>query len=74
MTGRDHDPVPDRHLRPGDLIGGATERPGRGGTVVRLRPPFFDREYGPLLAPLSRPTRSGTPARYGPGEQAEQIR
>ena len=45
MTGRDHDPVPDRHLWPGDLIGGATGRPGRGRTVVRLRPPFSDREY-----------------------------
>ena len=45
MTGQDHDPVPDRHLRPGDLIGGAIGRPGRGGTAVRFRPTFSDREY-----------------------------
>ena len=57
MTSRDHDPVPDRHLWPGDLVGAPTGRPGRGGTVVRLRPHFSDRGYdGPLLAALSRPT------------------
>ena len=56
MTGQDHDPVPDRHLRPGDLIGGATERPSCGGTVVRLRPPFSDREYARTSARCSFPT------------------
>ena len=34
VTGQDHDPVPDWHLRPGDLVGAPTEKAGRGGTVV----------------------------------------
>ena len=56
MTGQDHDPVLDRHLRPGDPIGGATGRPGRGGTAVRLRPTFSDREYARTSARYSFPT------------------
>ena len=60
MTGRNHDPVPNRHLRPGDLVGAPTGRAGRDGTAVRLRPRSSDRGYGgSLLSSLSRPTRSG---------------
>ena len=60
MIGQDLDPVPDRHLRPGDLVRAPTGRPGRGGTAVRLRPCSSDQGYaGPLLATLSRLTRSG---------------
>ena len=82
IIGQDHDLVPNQQLRPGDLVRAPIGRPGCGGTVVRLRPPFSDRGYvGPLLAALFRPTRSGltrnnrpgTPARCGPREQAEQI-
>ena len=56
MIGQDHDLVLDRHLRSGDLIDGATGRPGRGGTAVRLRPPFSDREYDRTSARCSFPT------------------
>ena len=34
VTGQDHDPIPDWHLRPGDLVGAPTEKAARGGTVV----------------------------------------
>ena len=68
MTGRDHDPVPDQHLRPRDLVGAPTGRSGHGGTAVQLRPRSSDRGYtGPLLASLSRPTRLGPTRNDRPG-------
>ena len=53
VTGQDHDPVPVQHLRPGDLVEAPTRRHGRGGTAVRLRPPFSDREYARTSARCS---------------------
>ena len=70
ITGREIDPIFDLK---------AWQRRGYRPSPTSLS----DREYaGPLLTALPRPTQSrptgndrpGTPARCGPGEQAEQIR
>ena len=83
MTGRDHDPAADPRSRPGGLVSAPTRRPGQGEdhspTPTEFPRPgicwtYAHRSFPTDTVGTDRDDRPGTPARYGSGEQVEQIR